>query len=65
MPPPTWSPAALFDTVSETVDLARLRMVDPSSLDRVGQFLPGLYFPVNVARAVPTTDFTPDATAPV
>ena len=62
---PAWSPAALFDTVSETVDLARLRMVDPAALDRVGQFLPGLYFPVNVARAVPTTDFTPDAAAPV
>ncbi|TQM63847.1 hypothetical protein [Humibacillus xanthopallidus] len=61
---PTWTPAVLFDTVSETIDLARLRMVDPAALDRIGQFLPGLYFPVNVARAVPTTDFTPDA-APV
>lgn len=63
---PTWSPAALFDTVAETVDLARLRMVDPAALERVGQFLPGLYFPVNVgAGEVPSTDFTPDATTPV
>ena len=53
-----WTPAALEATVSEALDLARIRAVDPESLDQVGHFLPALYFAANLNDDTAATDFT-------
>jgi len=40
----TWDVETLEATLLETLELAKLRLVDPSALGEVGQFLPALYF---------------------
>lgn len=42
-------------TRSDAIEMARLRTVDPDSLDGVGHFLPALLFPVNLGDAAPDT----------
>ncbi|WTW98882.1 hypothetical protein OG216_38540 [Streptomycetaceae bacterium NBC_01309] len=58
---PSWRPDRLVQTVEEAYDLARVRAADVDSLGAVGQFLPGLYFPVDLHAGALSTDFTPDA----
>jgi len=53
-----WAPAALAATVSQALDLARIRAVDPESLDQVGHFVPALYFAANLNGDTASTDFT-------
>lgn len=55
---PQWNRAALERTLVETLDLAALRAVDAATLREVGQFLPALYFPLNVDGDTAATDFT-------
>lgn len=58
---PAWRPDRLVQTVEEAYDLARVRAADLDSLGAVGQFLPALYFPVDLHDKPLSTDFTPDA----
>jgi hypothetical protein len=53
-----WTPAALTATVSQALDIAHVRAVDPESLDEVGHFLPALYFAANLDNDTASTDFT-------
>ncbi|PSK67948.1 hypothetical protein B0E53_00023 [Micromonospora sp. MH33] len=55
---PTWTRDALERTLVETLELAPMRAVDVATLGEVGQFLPALYFPMNVDGATGATDFT-------
>jgi hypothetical protein len=55
---PTWTPDLLTATVAQALDLARVRAVDPESLDEVGHFLPALYFAANLFGDTAATDFT-------
>jgi hypothetical protein len=59
-----WELATLEAILLETLDLARLRLVDPDSLGETGQFLPALLFSHNVAGEAVSTDFH-RAAAPV
>jgi hypothetical protein len=52
-----WSLEMLEATLSETLELAKLRAVDPDALKGAGQFLPALYFAVNKNRDTVSTDF--------
>lgn len=54
----SWTAPAVLGTLAEAFDLARIRAVDPDSLNDLGQFLPALYFPVNVDPQQGATDFT-------
>ncbi|MFJ8579359.1 hypothetical protein [Micromonospora sp. NPDC093277] len=54
----TWTRDALEQTLVETLELAPMRAVDVATLGEVGQFLPALYFPLNVDGATAATDFT-------
>lgn len=54
-----WTLWSLQQVLLETLDLARIRAVDPEALDEVGHYLPGLYFAVNAAGDTVTTDFAP------
>jgi hypothetical protein len=58
---PTWDLACLEATVLETLELAKLRTVDLTALETVGQFLPALYFANNASGATIATDFAPMA----
>lgn len=57
-PDATWTVWSLQQVLIETLDLARLRAVDPDTLDEVGHFLPGLYLAFNAAGDTVSTDFT-------
>lgn len=54
-----WTTESLQQVLLETLDLARLRAVDPDALDEVGHFLPALYVAhnANILHAV-STDFS-------
>ena len=54
-----WTTRSLHQVLLETLDLARLRAVDPDALGEVGHYLPALYFAHNMNRhhAV-STDFS-------
>ena len=55
-----WTPWSLQAVLLETLDLARIRAVDPDALDEVGQFLPAMYFAYNTGGDdTVSTDFTP------
>ena len=43
----------------ETLDLAKIRAVDPALLGAAAQYLPGVYLPFNTANAAPSTDLAP------
>jgi hypothetical protein len=53
-----WTVWSLQQVLLETLDLARIRAVDPDALDEVGHYLPALYFACNSAGHTVTTDFT-------
>jgi hypothetical protein len=53
-----WTVWSLQQVLLETLDLARIRGVDPDALDEVGHYLPALYFAFNTAGETVTTDFT-------
>ena len=57
-PDQAWNLWSLQQVLLETLDLARLRAVDPESLDELGQYLPALYFAVNDAGDTVSTDFS-------
>ena len=50
-----WTVWSLQQVLLETLDLARIRAVDPDALDEVGHYLPALYFAYNT----PATPFRP------
>ncbi len=53
-----WTVWSLQQVLLETLDLARVRAVDPDALDEVGHYLPALYFACNVAGDTVSADFT-------
>jgi hypothetical protein len=56
-PDQPWNLWSLQQVLVETLDLARLRTVDPDALAKVGHYLPALYFAVNPAGDTISTDF--------
>lgn len=52
-----WTLWSLQQVLLETLDLARIRAVDPDALDEVGHYLPALYFACNTAGDTVSTDF--------
>ena len=61
LPPPIESPWTIWSlqqVLLETLDLARIRAVDPDALDEAGHYLPALYFACNTAGDTVSTDFT-------
>ena len=54
-----WSTENLRQVLVETLDLAKLRAIDPSLLGSAAQYLPGVYIPFNLADHAVSTDFTP------
>ena len=60
-PDPTvasWTDDAIEATVREALALAKLRLVDGDLIGSTGQFLPALYFAINLANDTASTDFT-------
>lgn len=53
-----WTIWSLQQVLLETLDLARVRAVDPVTLDEVGHYLPALYFAYNTLGDTVSTDFT-------
>ena len=53
-----WTIWSLQQVLLETLDLARLRAVDPGALNEVGHYLPAMYFALNTAGDTVSTDFT-------
>lgn len=53
-----WTIWSLQQILLETLDLARIRAVDPVTLDEVGHYLPALYFAYNTVGDTVSTDFT-------
>ncbi len=53
-----WTVWSLQQILLETLDLARLRAVDPDVMDEVGHYLPAMYFAINTAGDTVSTDFT-------
>jgi hypothetical protein len=56
-PDQPWNLWQLQQVVLETLDLARIRAVDPDTLDEVGHYLPAMYFATNLAGDTVSTDF--------
>lgn len=59
VPGQDWTPERLRQVLMETLDLAKLRAVDPSLLGQAAQHLPGLYLAFNTADDAVSTDFKP------
>ncbi len=53
-----WTVWSLQQVLLETLDLARIRAVDPDALDEVGHYLPASYVAFNLAGDTVSTDFT-------
>lgn len=53
-----WTVWSLQQVLLETLDLARIRAVDPDALDEVGHYLPASYFACNAAGHTVSTDFS-------
>jgi hypothetical protein len=53
-----WTVWSLQQVLLETLDLARVRGVDPDAMDELGHYLPALYFAANTANDTVSTDFT-------
>ena len=58
VPGQAWTVASLLRVLVETLDLAKLRVVDAEALGDVGHYLPALYFAFNTNNEVASTDFT-------
>ncbi|WP_413935687.1 hypothetical protein [Nitrospira sp. BLG_1] len=54
----TWTAQTLQQVLIETLDLARLRVVDPEVLEEVHHFLPALFFASNAQDETISTDWT-------
>jgi hypothetical protein len=54
-----WTAEALGKVLLETMDLAKMRMVDPSLLGEIQHFLPALYFASNTEADTVSTDWHP------
>jgi hypothetical protein len=54
-----WTAQALQKVLLETMDLAKMRMVDPSLLGEIQHFLPALYFATNAQGDTASTDWAP------
>lgn len=52
----SWTIGTLNQVLLETLELARLRALDPEDLDLVRQFLPATVFPFNTDGEVPSTN---------
>lgn len=52
-----WTRSELFDALTDTLSLARVRTVDPDLLKAYGLVLPALYFTQNFANDAPSTTF--------
>ena len=59
VPGQDWTTETLRRVLVETLDLAKLRAVDPSLLGPAAQYLPALYIPFNAADDAVSTDFAP------
>ena len=53
-----WTVWSLQQVLLETLDLARIRAVDPDALNEVGHYLPALYFALNIAGETISADFS-------
>jgi hypothetical protein len=51
-----WSLDILADTITETADLARIRMVGPEEVPWLGRYLPALYVADNAEGDTLTVD---------
>jgi hypothetical protein len=54
---PTWSVISLRQVLLETLELAKIRAVDPDLLGETNHFLPALYFALNADGETITSDF--------
>jgi hypothetical protein len=54
-----WTADTLRRVLIETLDLAKMRAVDPEVLGETGQYLPGLYMAFNINNDAVSTDFAP------
>jgi hypothetical protein len=59
VPGKPWTGWDLQRVLLETLDLAKLRAVEPQALGELSQYLPALYFGFNAADAAVSTDFAP------
>ena len=53
-----WTVWSMQQVLLETLDLARVRAVDPDALDEIGHYFPAMYFAMNTAGDTVSTDFT-------
>jgi hypothetical protein len=53
-----WTVWSVQQVLLETLDLARIRAVDPDAVNEVGHYLPATYFAINTAGHTVSTDFT-------
>ena len=53
-----WTIWSMQQVLLETLDLARIRAVDPDALDEVGHYFPAMYFGINTTGDTVSTDFT-------
>jgi hypothetical protein len=53
-----WTIWSLQQVLLETLDLARIRAIDPSALEEVGHYLPAIYLACNASGGTIATDFT-------
>jgi hypothetical protein len=64
---PSWDGGLVTTILEEMLALAKIRAVDLSSLQQLGQLLPALCFPFNLQATTPATHFLatgPDAASP-
>ncbi len=54
---PAWDADLVTGILTETLELAKIRTVDLSSLQQMGQILPALYFPLNLQEATVSANF--------
>jgi hypothetical protein len=59
VPGEDWTVASLHRVLAETLDLAKLRVVDSDALAECGQFLPALCLAFNAKDDAVSTDFAP------
>jgi hypothetical protein len=59
VPGADWTPDSLQRVLVETLDLAKLRAVDPELLGETAQYLPALYLAFNVNNDAVSTDLAP------
>jgi hypothetical protein len=54
----TWDDDLLLGVLQDTLELTKIRTVDLSTVQNVGQILPALYFTLNLEGATVSTNFT-------